>query len=100
MGTTTGKDSIFAKWRTAMGMGAKQVSEAGALLGLPTPAASRRNRGLVESDLMERLAMAAVRAGLPPWSPKADGEIVAAAHAVALVRHAAENPVKSAGRLR
>lgn len=89
-GTATGTDSLFARWRKALGMNAKQVSAAGALIGLPTPAASRRNRGSIEPDLTEQLAMAAVRAGLPPWSPKADGEIAMVSHAVALVRGAGE----------
>lgn len=79
-GTTAVTDSLFAKWRTALGLGgAKQVGEAGELLGLPVAAASRRNRGTLEADYIERLAMSAVRAGLPPWSPKADREIAAVA---------------------
>lgn len=77
---------IFAQWIAAMGYNKKQVSKAGALLGMPTHQAGRRNRGEVEPDLVERLAMAAVRAGLPPWSPKTDAEIASFRHAVDFFR--------------
>lgn len=82
---------LFAQWLAAMGFNKKQVTKAGALLGMPTAQAVRRNRGEVEPDLSERLAMAAVRAGLPPWSPKTDAEIAAVGHAVQFIRHVVEN---------
>ncbi|OFX01222.1 MAG: hypothetical protein A3E78_02785 [Alphaproteobacteria bacterium RIFCSPHIGHO2_12_FULL_63_12] len=85
------KPSLFSQWLVAMGFNKKQVTKAGELIGIATPAAVRRNTGDVESDLTERLAMAAIRAGLPPWSPKTDAEIAAVGHAVEFIRHVVEN---------
>lgn len=86
---------LFAQWIAAMGFNLKQVSQAGRLIGMPTSQAVRRNTGAVENDMTELLAMSAVRAGLPPWSPKADAEIAAAGQAVALVRYLVENDVRA-----
>lgn len=86
---------IFALWLAALGFNKKQVSKAGELIGMTTFASVRRNTGDVEPSTTELLAMAAVRAGLPPWSPKADAEIAAVGQAVALVRHLVENQVKA-----
>lgn len=90
--------SLFAQWIEAMGLNKKQVTVGGELLGLSTPAAVRRNRGAQESDLMERLAMSALRAGLPPWSPKVDAEISASKTAMDLLRALAENQVRPSSK--
>jgi hypothetical protein len=70
-------DSDFKKWVTAMGFNQKQVATAAALIGMKEGIASIRNRGEKEPDLMERLAMAAVAAGIPPWDPTTQAEIEA-----------------------
>lgn len=62
----------FAAWITAIGMNGKQVTAAGRLMGIGSRTALesfRGNRSLTET---ERLAMSAVRAGLPPWTPEDD----------------------------
>lgn len=94
------KQPLFSLWREAMGFNAKQVTKAGALLGIPTAGAVRRNRGETEPDLSERLAMAALRAGLPPWSPKTDAEIASFRHAVDFLRSAVESQGKATSKAR
>lgn len=73
---------LFAQWIEALGFNKKEVSKAGALLGLSTPASVRRNLGQTEPTLAERLAMTAVRLGLEPWSPELEAEFVASGQAV------------------
>lgn len=92
--------SLFAQWLAAMGYNKKQVTIAGETIGLTTAEAVRRNTGEVESDLTQRLAMSAVRAGLPPWSPKVDGEIVMVAQALELVRGLVENQAKASSKIK
>lgn len=89
---------LFAQWLASMGLNKKQVSKGGELIGLTTDSSVRRNQGQVEPTLTERLAMSAVRAGLPPWSPKTDAEIAAVGHAVQFIRHVVENQSASKTR--
>lgn len=66
----------FAAWMEKMGYHGKQVSAAGEAIGLDmrgTP--GRLYRGERHLTDTERLAMAAVRAGLPAWTPETDQEI-------------------------
>lgn len=66
----------FQRWMRALGMHGKQVFEAARRIGIDsTDTAGRRHRGEYELTETERLAMAAVRAGLPPWTPETDQEI-------------------------
>lgn len=62
--------SHFKTWMSAMGYHGKQVAKAGARLGMGAGTAQLRYRGEKDPDLLERLAMAAVTAGLPAWSPE------------------------------
>lgn len=70
-------DSDFKQWVAAMGFNQKQVAQAGELIGMKEGVASIRNRGEKEPNLTERLAMAAVAAGIPPWEPSKQVEIEA-----------------------
>lgn len=92
--------SLFSQWLAAMGYNKKQVTKAGETLGLTTAEAVRRNTGEIESDLTQRLAMSAIRAGLPPWSPKADAEIVTVGQALELVRGIVENQAKPSSKIK
>jgi hypothetical protein len=69
----------FAEWVRIMGYHGKQVSEAAALMGIENKKTASvtfvGNRKLSKS---ERLAMAAVRAGLPEWTPERDQAIAGA----------------------
>lgn len=70
--------SLFRDWMTAMGFNGKQMTRAAEAIGAGYDAL--RVRRAFDDDeqlkLTERLAMSAVRAGLPEWSPEADAEIV------------------------
>lgn len=90
------KPTLFGQWLTAMGFNGKQVSKGGALLGLGNQASVRRNLGDVESELVEQFAMSALRAGLPPWSPKTDAEIAAVGEVRRFMLAAVENQRKRA----
>ncbi|QPC87102.1 hypothetical protein GA830_10385 [Mesorhizobium sp. NBSH29] len=65
----------FQEWMEKMGFNRKQVSEAGALIGFRKDLASLVSRGARELSETERLALAAVRAGLPAWTPETDAAI-------------------------
>ena len=69
--------SEFKAWMSAMGYHGKQVAKAGASIGMGAGTAHLRYRGEKAPDLMERLAMAAVTAGLPAWSPERHLELEA-----------------------
>lgn len=64
-----------ALWLDAMGFNGKQVGQAAEQLGISAGHMSRKKTGEKEPTLTERLAMAALRAGLPPWTPETDAEI-------------------------
>lgn len=82
----------FALWREAMGFNGKQVAEAGSLLGYSEASASLLHRGKQELTLPDRLAMAALRAGLKPWTPRTDSHAESVAHILRLVREMTEPP--------
>lgn len=79
----------FRRWLVACGHNAKQVSAAGALIGLTDRAALARYRGELPLNLTERLAMTAARLGLPPWSPDTAGEVEGAGEALDLAHRLA-----------
>jgi hypothetical protein len=64
-----------AIWLERMGFNGKQVSKGAEQIGMSGRNFMRRRDG--ESDLTytERLAMAAVRAGLPAWTPETDADL-------------------------
>lgn len=74
-----------ALWLDAMGFNGKQVGQAAEQLGISAGHMSRKKTGEKEPTLTERLAMAALRAQLPPWSPEKDKEIAAMAAISSLV---------------
>jgi predicted aconitase len=89
----------FAAWMEIMGYNGKQVSEAARLIGIKTgQTAGLTYRGTRELSLTERLAMSAVRAGLPPWTPELDVDADAMRGLVKFIDHAAgaSRPAKSA----
>ncbi|MEH7904033.1 hypothetical protein V7794_22820 [Rhizobium laguerreae] len=65
----------FRVWMKSMGYNAKQVSNAGELVGMSPSLAGHSSRGLRELTQTERLAMAAATAGIPPWTPENADEI-------------------------
>lgn len=76
----------FALWIERMGYNGKQVREAAARIGLGATTASQTSTGARELTDTERLAMAAVRAGLPAWTPETDEEIADVADLRAIVQ--------------
>lgn len=78
--------SVFKAWMSAMGFHGKQVSAAGAAIGMGSSTAQLRYRGEKDPDLMERLAMAAVTAGLPAWTPANHHELEATGKVIAVVK--------------
>lgn len=67
---------------TSLGYGGKEVSKAGETIGIGMTSSRERYRGLKELSLTERLAMAAIAAGIPPWSPEMAAEIDVAKKAI------------------
>jgi hypothetical protein len=69
-------ETDFQVWMRAMGFHGKQIAHAGRLIGHGNADTSQKtNKGDRELTHTERLAMAAVRAGLPAWTPQTDQEI-------------------------
>lgn len=68
-------DSDFKKWMDSLGFNGKEVTKAGAEIGIGQTSSRERYRGEKELSLTERLAMAAIAAGLPAWSMETKGEI-------------------------
>lgn len=66
-----------AIWLERMGFNGKQVSMAAERIGMSGRNFMRRRDGESDLTLTERLAMAAVRAGLPPWTPEVDSHLEA-----------------------
>lgn len=86
---TTGSND-FQIWVQKMGFNGKQIAEAGRRIGHGHPDTSgKTNRGERELTETERLAMAAVRAGLPAWTPETDQEIADAGAMVEIMNRAA-----------
>ena len=76
----------FQIWLERMGYNRKQVSKAAATIGMTGPTTvSQTSSGTRELTYTERLAMAAVRAGLPAWTPETDQEIADMAELRAIV---------------
>ena len=70
------KKSDFATWRTLMGYNGHQVKAAAEAIGITgRDIPTLLHSGKRELNQTERLAMAAVRAGLTPWTPEADQDI-------------------------
>jgi len=68
--------SDFARWRASLGYNGMQVAKAAELIGVTgSTKLSALNTNKAELSMTERLAMAAVRAGLPAWTPETDEEI-------------------------
>nr|CAD6606026.1 hypothetical protein RNT25_01767 [arsenite-oxidising bacterium NT-25] len=68
----------FRIWVARMGFNQKQVSKAAGEIGIDSATtASQTFTGRRELTLAERLAMSAVRAGLQPWTPDYDDELMA-----------------------
>lgn len=66
----------FAAWMEKMGYHGKQVTLAAKQIGIGNErTAGDTYRGTRKLTDTERLAMAAVRAGLPAWTPETDQEI-------------------------
>ncbi|WP_299940033.1 hypothetical protein [uncultured Nitratireductor sp.] len=79
---TLKRKTDFRVWAELMGFNGQSISKAARLIGIETPTlASKLNTGGRELTQTERLAMAAVRAGLEPWSPEADERITSAGRA-------------------
>ncbi len=76
----------FQKWCAMMGFNGKQVGEAGKSIGISQQSAVRTNTGRRELTETDRLAMAAVRAGLKPWTPETDKESAAMGAVFDLIR--------------
>ncbi len=77
--------SEFRTWMRAMGLNFKQVSTAAEMLGITTVVASHLSRGKRELSQQERLAMAALLAGLKPWDESQTFHCVSAKYAARLV---------------
>lgn len=60
----------FAAWMTTLGMNGKEVSAAGALIGVSPRVAQACFRGDRELTKMDRLAMSAVAAKIDEWTPE------------------------------
>lgn len=68
-------ESTFQMWMRKLNLHSKQVSQAGQMIGLAERTSQSTFRGEREPTSTELLAMAAIRAGLPAWSPETDQEI-------------------------
>lgn len=67
----------FRVWLARMGFSSRQVTAGAELIGINNArTASSTNTGARDLTVAERLAMSAVRAGLRPWTPEYDDELV------------------------
>ena len=66
----------FRTWVARMGFNSKQQSQAALLIGMEGRVASSTSTGKRELTPTERLAMSAIRAGLKPWTPEYDDELL------------------------
>lgn len=83
----------FQIWMRAMGFHGKQVTEAARMIGVEgSRTATSINTGDRPLTETERLAMAAVRAGLPAWTPENDQEIADMASLRAIIERASARP--------
>ncbi len=79
-------ESEFKQWMDTLGFNGKEVTKAGSLIGIGQTSSRERYRDEKELSLTERLAMAAVAAGIPPWSPETRSEIDAYRRVIEPVR--------------
>lgn len=68
-------ESEFKQWMDTLGFNGKEVTKAGSLIGIGQTSSRERYRGEKELSLTERLAMAAIAAGLPAWGSETKAEI-------------------------
>jgi len=68
-------DSDFKKWMDSLGFNGKEVTKAGAVIGIGMTSSRERYRDEKELSLTERLAMSAIAAGLPAWSTETKAEV-------------------------
>lgn len=69
--------NLFQRWMGALGFNGQEKSKAAALIGVTRPnTISEIVSGKRELTETQRLAMAAIRAGLEPWSPENDADAV------------------------
>lgn len=68
-------ESDFKQWMDSLGFNGKEVTKAGEAIGIGSTGSKERYRGERELSFTERLAMAALSAGLPPWHPSTAQEI-------------------------
>lgn len=81
------RDDDFAKWALAMGHHSRSLLEAGKKIGFNNYEMLRKlGAGERELTVTERLAMSALRAGLPPWTPENDHMAAGAAAFVEAVK--------------
>ncbi|KZL17660.1 hypothetical protein PsAD2_02996 [Pseudovibrio axinellae] len=83
----------FEIWMQAHGFHGKQVSAAGEAIGFASATSKRAKAGTKTLSKTDRLAMAAVRAGIPEWTPETDEEI----HALGVLRQALAASSQSSG---
>lgn len=70
--------SDFRTWAGRLGYNNRQTTEAAELIGMTGQTkVSFTYTGKRDLTVCERLAMSAVRAGLKPWSPEYDDELMA-----------------------
>lgn len=62
--------NIFRKWMAHMGYNGKQMSVAGEAMGIGVWRTKALSTGSTDADRRDRLAMAAVAAGIPEWTPE------------------------------
>ncbi|EBV3599774.1 hypothetical protein BO068_004763 [Escherichia coli] len=92
-----GKSDI-AVWLERMGFNKKQVSVAAEQLGINAKLLTRKRDGVdgAEVTLTDRLAMAALRAGIPAWTPETDAYLAHLNELNAVVSETPPRPRKDA----
>src|SRR5262245_14003836 len=86
----------FQIWMQKLGYHGKQVAEAGRVIGQGHRNNSHKTyTGQRELTDTERLAMAAVRAGLPAWTPETDQEIADMGELRQIIERAAARPART-----
>lgn len=62
--------NLFREWMSHMGFNGKQMTQAATLLGIGPGRTQALSAGSKPSSSTELLAMSALAAGLPEWSPE------------------------------
>ena len=81
-------ETDFRKWMDTLDFNGKEVTKAGEAVGIGSTASKERYRGERDLTFTERLAMAALAAGLPAWHPSTAEEIRASRRILDSVRDA------------